>query len=83
VKIENYKDLLFAIFNTEEPIKQKYGVICVYDTKDNEKLVAIFNNATTCGKFFNTTGGCINDNISRKQLRCARYRIERVVLGGD
>ena len=52
--INNYKELLFAIFNTEKGKTQKYGVICVYDTKDNEKLIAIFNSSAACANFFKT-----------------------------
>ena len=78
--IENYKDLLYAIFNTEEGKTLKYGVICVYDTKDNEKLIAIFNSSTTCADFFKTNRKVIDCNICKKNLRNNRYRLERVIL---
>lgn len=41
--MENYKKLLFVIFNvdTKEPKKGLRSSICVYDTKDNDRLEVI------------------------------------------
>jgi hypothetical protein len=79
IDIENYKDLLVAIFNTDEKLNRK-SVICVYDTKENEKLIAVFNTAKTCGKFFGTTSKVIDCTICKKFLRQDRYRLERVTI---
>lgn len=78
---ERYYDLLQAITNSDQEEKNhRYGVICVYDTFDNDRLVAIFNNAKTCGDFFGTNENVISCNMSRKQLKSGRYRLERVEL---
>ena len=50
----------------------------MYDTKNNDKLIAIFNNAENCAKFFNTTREAIYSTISKKILKLRRYKIERV-----
>jgi hypothetical protein len=78
--IENYKDLLIAIFNTEKECDKK-SVICVYDTKENDKLIAIFNSSKSCGKFFGTSYRAIDCSICKKYLRNNRYRLERVIIG--
>lgn len=77
--IENYKDLLFAILNSDEE-SSKRSVICIYDTQENDKLIAIFNSSKNCGKFFNTNPRTIDSSISKKQLRNKRYRLERVTI---
>ena len=79
--INNYKNLLFAIFNTnqEEP---KRGIICVYDTKDNDRLVAIFNSSKECAKFFDTNSRCIDSIICKQNLRNHRFRLERIKYEG-
>lgn len=78
--IHSYKNLLFAIFNTnsEEP---KRDIICVYDTKDNDRLIAIFNSSKECAKFFNTNYNCIDSIICKKNLRNHRFRLERLKYG--
>ena len=75
---DNYKDLLRAIFNVDE--KETKSVICVYDTKDYDKLVAIFSSSSTCGEFFNTNRRVIDSAVCRKSLRNNRFRLERVEL---
>lgn len=77
--IDNYKDLLYAIVNSDEEDKGNF-IICVYDTKDSDKLCVVFNNLSTCAKFFNTSRGSISTAIMRKSLRAGRYRIERFRL---
>lgn len=86
LNIDEYKELLFSIFNTDyedDKSTNKYGVICVYDTLKNDKLIAIFNNATTCADFFKTDRDTINCAICRNNLRNNRYRLERLKLGDD
>ena len=75
-----YKDLLYSIFNVEFTKEKKgsTGFICVYDTKENDRLVAIFNTSKTCAKFFNTDFKCIDSAICRGQLKFRRYRLERI-----
>ena len=82
VDIENYIDLLNTIFNTDIE-KDVKSVICVYDTKKQEKLVAVFNNAISCAKFFNTSSNIINTIVCKGQLRWDRYRLERVKVRGE
>ena len=78
--IENYKDLLVSIFNTDNPNSNKTFLICVYDTKEKDRLVAIFNSSKTCAKFFKTTYNSINTTITRGSLKVNRYRLERLKL---
>ena len=77
--VQNYKILLYAIFNTYEDLEQgREQPICVYDTCNNDVLVAIFKNAITCAKYFNATQRSINSSVCRGNLRKARYRLERI-----
>lgn len=80
--VEIYADFVKAIFNTEEE-KDVKAVICVYDTFKSDKLVAIFNNAISCAKFFNTSSNIINAIVCKGQLRWDRYRLERVKIRGE
>ena len=80
--IQNYKDLLIAIFNTEIECDRQ-SVICVYDTKEKDKLIAIFNSSKSCAKFFGTKPKIIDSFICRKQLKKGRYRLERVIIRGE
>ena len=81
--IENYKDLLFAIFNVDTNDTNLKSLICVYDTFEDEKLIAIFNNSKSCAKFFNTSARCIDSTICKKVLRNDRYKLERIKINGD
>ena len=82
--IENYKELLYAIFNvdTNKPKRGSNSFICVYDTKDSDKLVAIFNSSKSCAEFFNTSNRSIDSSVCRGELRYKRYRLERVKEDG-
>lgn len=75
--IHSYKNLLFAIFNTNSE-ESKRSIICVYDTKDNDRLIAIFNSSKECAKFFDTGSRCIDSIICKKNLRNHRFRLERL-----
>ena len=79
--IQNYKHLLFAIFNTEKECDKK-SVICVYDTKENDRLIAVFNSSKSCAKFFGTSSKSIDCTICRKRLKQDRYRLERFEITG-
>lgn len=81
VTIENYKNLLLTIQNSDIITKKK--IICVYDTFDNERLIAMFNNTKNCANFFETTRNSIDCAISRHQLRNFRYKIERIIMDID
>lgn len=79
--IENYKDLLFAIFNVYQDNEEgKEFPIIVYDVTNNDMPVAIFKNAITCAKFFETSQKNIQCDVCRKTLKCGRYRLERVTI---
>lgn len=43
-----------------------YGI---YDIKDNEQCIGIFNNRKEVARYFNTTSNCIGSTITRKQKR--------------
>lgn len=68
--IENYRNLLFAIFNTySDSEKGRECPIAVYDTKNKDMLIAIFKNTDACAKFFNTNTRNINYAICRKKFK--------------
>lgn len=77
---ENYKELLYAIFFSDIEDSKKSSIICVYDTQDSDRLIAVFNSLKTCANFFNTSAEVISSTISRKALRNKRFRIERLTV---
>lgn len=78
--IINYKELLYAIFNSNESSRKTNSVVCVYDVLDNERLVGVFSNSRACGTFFGTSRRVIDCNICRQTLKNNRYKLERVKL---
>lgn len=78
--IENYIDLINAIYNSDEIEKSVRSVICVYDTLADEKLIGTFNKSKMCGKFFKTSSAAIDVCVSKGSLKFGRYRLERVEL---
>lgn len=82
--IENYKRLLYAIFNVyTDNDKGNLAPIIVYDTKNNELPVAIFKNAKYCAKFFKTTNRVISCDICKKTLKHKRYKLERIDINEE
>ena len=76
---ENYKNLLFAIFNVYTDEEKGYTKpIVVYDTKNDDILIAIFKNAKSCAKFFKTTHKVISCDVCKKTLKHRRYKLERI-----
>ena len=53
----------------------------IYDLKDKEQCVAIFNNIKEIAKYFNTTERTIRTAITRKQKRERRYLIVKLKEG--
>lgn len=53
-----------------------YGV---YDMKNKEQCVGIFNNRKELAKFFNTTPNCIGTAITRKHKKEGRYIINKIL----
>ncbi len=53
--IENFKELLYAIFNSDPCSEkgQEFPII-VYDTLNYDLPIAVFKNAVTCAEFFGT-----------------------------
>lgn len=76
--IENYKNLLIAIFNTD--IKPTKKVVCVYNIKDNERCIGVFSKSKYCGKLFGVNSKIIDCYICKKKIRNKRYAFERVEL---
>lgn len=76
--ISCYYDLLIAIFNSDSIDDNKYeNEVIVYDVTTSLPY-AVFKNASTCAKFFNTNRDYILSSICRKNLREDKYLIERV-----
>lgn len=55
-------------------------LLVVYDMKNYELPVAIFDNYVALAKFFNTTPKNIKCYVCRKTLRKGRYLIEKVKI---
>ena len=53
----------------------------IYDMKDSEQCIGIFEQLKEVAKFFNTSSASISSSISRKEKRNHRYLIERVEVG--
>lgn len=51
-----------------------YGI---YDMKNNEMCIGIFDKTKQVADYFNTTTASISSAICRKQLKKHRYLIER------
>lgn len=81
--IENFKELLYAIFNSDSSERKVSSVICVYDTLDCDRLVAVFSTSQLCAKFFSTSRDNINCDVCRGVLKKNRYRLERVKVEDD
>lgn len=54
----------------------------IYDTKNNEQCVAVFDTRKEVANYFNTTANCIGTAITRKHKRKCRYSIE-ILKEGD
>ena len=52
----------------------------IYDMKDSEQCIGIFEQLKEVAKFFNTSSASISSSISRKEKRNHRYLIERVKI---
>ena len=78
--IENYKALLYALFNSDESQRTVKSVICVYDTFDSDRLVGVFSTSSECAKFFRTSRRVIDYSVCKKILKQRRYKLERVKI---
>jgi hypothetical protein len=76
--INNYRNLLRAIITQDD--EETNSVICVYDTLENDIVVAVFGRSKYCAEYFNTTSTVIDADVSKKLLKKRRYRLERVKL---
>lgn len=77
--IENYKNLLIAIFNSDDfDDKGRVFPIIIYDCMKNEMPVGVFKNAHSCAEFLNTNSETVRSFMSLKSLWHDRFRIEKV-----
>lgn len=76
--IDNFKELLYAIFNSDSSERKVKSVICIYDTLDCDRLVAVFSTSQLCADFFGTDRRVIDCDICRGVLKKDRFRLERV-----
>ena len=78
--ILNYLMLVQAILFSDYDDGQDFCV-CLYDTEENDRLVAVFNNDARCAQFFRTT------KITIQKMRCVnslikgRFKTERFECG--
>ena len=73
----NQYDLLRAIFNTDKKEDSKI-LICVYDLKNDEKLVAIFCKAKDCANYLGITENYVRHALCREETIKKRYKIVRI-----
>lgn len=78
--LTNYLMLAQAILFSDYDDGQDFCV-CVYDTEENDRLVAVFNNDAICSKFFNTSKDTIQSQRAKKQLIKSRFKTERFECG--
>lgn len=50
----------------------------IYDLKDNEMCIGVFDTVKEVAKYFNTTTATIYCNITRKAKREGRYLIKNI-----
>ena len=82
--MENYKNLLMAIFNSDDfDDKGRIYPIIIYDCKKNEMPIGVFKNASSCAEFLNTNSETVRSFISLKSLWHDRFRIEKVTEEGE
>ena len=78
----NHKKLLQAIINTEEK-DGKRGVLCVYDMKDDEKLLGVFYTGEKCAEFLHVPKATIYHAICEKNLVKCRFKVIRLNKGWE
>ena len=74
---ENQKQLLQAIFNTDYK-KSSHSLLCVYDMRDSERLIAIFVHSKDCARFLGLTEASINSDVNRGHWVRKRYKLVRI-----
>lgn len=55
-------------------------IYAVYDMKDNEQCIGIFNTRKEVADYFNTNANTIGTTITKKYKRDNRYIIEKISL---
>ena len=78
--ILNYLMLVQAILFSDYDDGQDFCV-CLYDTEENDRLVAVFNNDATCSRFLKTSKRVIQSQRIRRQLIKWRFKTERFRCG--
>lgn len=81
-KMQCYNELLKSIFNTDYN-DDPYGVLCVYDLKNDEKLIAIFTDSRKCAKFLNIKYGSIHSMVSKGFKIRHRFKLIRLKRGWE
>lgn len=80
---ENCKKLIATIFLSDKEKNDKKNILCVYDTLDNERLVAIFNKSSSCGEMFGMSNNCIDSYVCKGNLVKGRFRLERLMIDDE
>ena len=50
----------------------------IYDLKENEECIAVFDTRKEVADYFNTTANCVGTAITRKHKRKWRYLIKKI-----
>ena len=74
--ITNYLMLIQAIIFSDYDDGTDY-VVCLYDTEENDRLVAVFNNDNGVAKMFNMAKLNVQKNRSYGILLKGRFKTER------
>ena len=73
----NCKQLIDTIFRTDYK-KSSHSLLCVYDMRDSERLVAIFVHSKDCARFLGITEASINSDVNRGHWVRKRYKLVRI-----
>lgn len=50
----------------------------IYDLKENEQCIAVFDTRKEVAEYFNTTANCVETAITKKHKREWRYLIKKI-----
>ena len=76
--ITNYLMLYQAIIFSDYDDGTDY-VVCLYDTEENDRLVAVFNNDNGVARMFNMTKMAVQKDRGSGMLIKGRFRTERFI----
>lgn len=83
VYIKNEKSSQKQVQNVQKIEGSEKQMYAIYDVKNDEQCVAIFNYRKEVAEYFNTTVNCIGTAITRKHKRKGRFLIQKIEERGE